>query len=164
MPKDDGMLSVIAMWVLIILATSFGASGRGTLSGSTCARMLYAEAARYPAPVGVGNSFSGSFGTSLEFLAHEAQDGLAVALELGLPDAVDAEQGVRRLRLVLGDQLEGGVGEHDVGGHALLCRLARPPGAQLLEEVLVVGGRAVTAAAPLLLGSGAQRPAALTAA
>src|SRR5687767_14507693 len=118
MPKDDGMLSVITMWVLIIWATSFGASGADLVRVAVRMAVSFG-AARYPAPVGVSNSFSGCFWISLKSLAHEGQHGLAVAVELGLPDAVDAQQVLGGAGLVLGDELKRGVGEHDVRRHAL---------------------------------------------
>src|SRR4051812_17835595 len=89
---------------------------------------------------------------------------LAVPLELGPAYTTDPQQRLGRARLLLGDQLERGVGEHHERRHALLPRALLAPLAQSLEQLLVVGRRAVRAAAALLLGAGRERLAALTAA
>src|SRR6478735_4856110 len=163
MPMDDGKLSVVAMWVLIIWATSFSASGADLVRVAVRMAVSFGRA-EYRAPVGVSNSFSTCFRISSKSLAHEPENRVSVAVELGLADAVDAQQSLGGTGFVLGDQLQRGIGEDDVRGNALLGCLAGAPGAQLLEQLLVVGRRAVAATAALLLRPGGQRLAALAAA
>src|SRR5690606_5109575 len=70
-------------------------------------------------------------------LRHEREDRGAVAVELGVADAGvnHAAEGGRIRGLGGGDAGQGGVGEHHVGGDALLLGGLGAPGAQPLEEV-----------------------------
>src|SRR3954451_6003967 len=97
------------------------------------------------------------------FAGDDGEDLLAILGELGVPDAVDAEQSGAITGLHLGDGLKGEVGEDHVGGDLLLPGPFHPPAPQRLEELLVVGGRAVLAPADLAFGRAGQRLAALAA-
>src|SRR5687768_12953534 len=96
--------------------------------------------------------------------ADERQHVVAVLLDLVGTDAVDRPQRAFVCRLVLGDELEGGVGEDDVGRHLVVARPLQPPGLEPVIEALVVADRVVGAPPPLLLGSRAEGLTALTAA
>ena len=65
----------------------------------------------------------------------------------------DQRQLAARRRTAGGDRLERRVGEDDVGGHRVGLRPGQPPGAQPVVEALVVGRRAVVAAAALAVGA-----------
>src|SRR3954452_7487377 len=96
--------------------------------------------------------------------ADQREHVLAVALELRPAYTTDAQHLLGRARLVLGDQLQGRVGEHHERRHALLAGALLAPLAEPVEELLVVGGGAVGAAPALLLRARRQRSPALAAA
>src|SRR5688572_28075591 len=87
----------------------------------------------------------------------------AVALELGPAHPGDRQQLALGGGLVLGDELERGVSEDDVGRHLFLVGPVAAPLAQPLEESLVVGGRALGTPADLLLRGAGEGLAALAA-
>src|SRR5829696_3756252 len=100
----------------------------------------------------------------LRHVADECQDVVAVLLDLVRADPADRPQRGLIAGLVLGDQLEGGIGEDDVRRHLVVARSLQPPALEPLEEPLVVAHRVVGAPPPLLLDGSAERLAALAAA
>src|SRR4051812_30477141 len=81
----------------------------------------------------------------------DGQQVLGVLLQLGRTDAVDRLQAPAVARLDLGERLERRVGEHHEGGDALGLGLLLAPCAQRLEQLLVIGHRAVPAVTTVAL-------------
>ena len=134
-------------------ATSFGASGadlvrvvvRGLcVAGNTIGRACNGQTIYWVFLEKVS-------GSRLSRPASAASSPYRSSLDRPIPLMRSSASGGRRL--VLGDQLQRGVGEDHEGRHALLVGALLAPLAEPLEQLLVVGRRAVVAAAALLLGA-----------
>ena len=73
---------------------------------------------------------------SLDRLFEQGEDGLAVAVQLGLADAGDAAERLERRRFGPGGFGQGAVLEDDVGRDALLGGAVAAPGAERIEAGL----------------------------
>jgi hypothetical protein len=88
-------------------------------------------------------------------LSHELEHGGAIALQLALPDAAYALQGIGALRPFTRNVGESGVMEDDVGWHVLIGGALAAPGAQGFKEGKVGRfHRQAIAAAPPDVSSG----------